>query len=65
MNWKKKYQIIRFLQRTYSLKEADSLTPNQVAHRATTLIEKILESKEPHPAMTLENELQRTFRQTD
>jgi hypothetical protein len=65
MDWKKKYQIIRFLQRAYSLKEADNLTPNQVAHRATTLIERILESKEPHPAMTLEKELQTTFREPD
>ena len=65
MDWKKKYQIIRFLQRAYSLKEADNLTPNQVAHRATTLIERILESKEPHPAMILEKELQTTFREPD
>ena len=65
MDWKKKYQIIRFLQRAYSLKEADNLTPNQVAQRATTLIEQILESKEPHPAMILEKELQTTFREPD
>ena len=65
MKWKKKYQIIRFPQRSYSVKEYDELTPNQVAHRATTLIERILESKEPHPAMTLEKELNTYFRSDD
>lgn len=64
MNMKKKYQIIRFLQRTFSLEHYDSLTANQVAHRSATLIERIIEGKDT-PIVNLEKELMNSMRIPD
>ena len=64
MTWKKKYQIIRFLQRTFSLEDHDGLTANQVAHRSATLIERIIEGKDT-PIVNLEKELMNSMRIPD
>lgn len=64
VNWELKKKIILFLQKTQSLKAYDELTPNQVAMRAATFIEKILGSKQP-PLFAIVNELQLTTREPD
>lgn len=64
MTWKKKYEIIRFLQKTFSLEQYDNLTPNQVAHRAVTLIERVIEGEDT-PIVNLEKELMVSVREPD
>ena len=64
INWELKKKIILFLQKTQSLEAYDALTPNQIAIRAATFIEKILGSKQP-PLLAIINELQMTTREPD
>ena len=64
VNWELKKKIILFLQRTQSLEAYDALTPNQIAMKAATFIEKILGSKNP-PLLAITNELQMTTREPD
>lgn len=64
MTWKKKYEIISFLQKTFSLKQYDNLTANQVAHRAVTLIERVIEGEDT-PIVNLEKELMVSVREPD
>ena len=64
MTWKKKYEIIRFLQKTFSLKQYDNLTANQVAHRAVILLERVIEGKDT-PIVNLEKELMVSVREPD
>lgn len=64
VNWELKKKIILFLQKTQSLEAYDALTPNQIAMKAATFIEKILGSKNP-PLLAITNELQVTTREPD
>ena len=64
INWELKKKIILFLQRTQSLEAYDAMTPNQIAHKAATFIEKILGSKNP-PLLAITNELQINTREPD
>jgi hypothetical protein len=64
VNWELKKKIILFLQKTQSLEAYDAMTPNQIAHRAATFIEKILGSKQP-PLLAITNELQINTREPD
>ena len=64
VNWELKKKIILFLQKTQSLEAYDALTPNQIAMRAATFIEKILGSKQP-PLLAITNEVQVTTREPD
>jgi len=64
VNWELKKKIILFLQKTQSLEAYDAMTPNQIAHRAATFIEKILGSKQP-PLLAITNEVQVTTREHD
>lgn len=64
VNWELKKKIILFLQKTQSLEAYDALTPNQIAMKAATFIEKILSSKNP-PLLAITNELQVTTREPD
>ena len=64
VNWELKKKIILFLQKTQSLAAYDAMTPNQIAHRAATFIEKILGSKQP-PLLAITNEVQITTREPD
>lgn len=54
----------QFLQRTFSLKDYDELTPNQVAHRAVTLLERVIEG-ENAPIVNLEKELMISVHEPD
>ena len=64
VNWELKKKIILFLQKTQSLEAYDALTPNQIAMKAATFIEKILGSKQP-PLLAITNEVQITTREPD
>jgi len=64
VNWELKKKIILFLQKTQSLEAYDALTPNQIAMKAATFIEKILGSKQP-PLLAITNEVQVTTREPD
>lgn len=65
MTWKKKYEIISFLQKVYNPDQlSDGLTPNQVAHRAVTLLERVIEG-EHTPIVNLEKELMTSIKVPD
>ena len=64
MTWKKKYEIIRFLQKTFNLEQYDNLTANQVAHRAVILLERVIEGKDT-PIVNLEKELMVSVHEPD
>ena len=64
IDWELKKKIILFLQKTQSVEAYDAMTPNQIAHRAATFIEKILGSKQP-PLLAITNEVQITTREPD
>ena len=64
INSKIKGDIISFLQKTQSYVEYDALTPNQIAHRAVTFMERILSSNLP-PLLAISNELKTSIRKPD
>ncbi len=64
INSKIKGDIISFLQKTQSYVEYDALTPNQIAHRAVTFMERVLSSNLP-PLLAISNELKTSIRKPD
>jgi hypothetical protein len=64
INSKIKGDIISFLQKTQSYVEYDALTPNQIAHRAVTFMERVLASNLP-PLLAISNELKTSIRKPD
>ena len=54
-----KNQIISWLQKSGNPKRFGSMSPNQVAHKATQLLERIVEAETP-PIITISNEIQKT-----
>lgn len=64
INSKIKSEIVSFLQKTQSYVEYDALTPNQIAHRAVTFMERVLASDLP-PLLAISNELKKSIRKPD
>ena len=64
INSKIKGDIVSFLQKTQSYVEYDALTPNQIAHRAVTFMERVLASNLP-PLLAISNELKTSIRKPD
>ena len=64
INSKIKGEIVSFLQKTQSYVEYDALTPNQIAHRAVTFMERVLASDLP-PLLAISNELKKSIRKPD
>ena len=64
INSKIKGDIISFLQKTQSYVEYDALTPNQIAHRAVTFMERVLASNLP-PLLAISNELKKSIKEPE
>jgi len=64
INSKIKSEIVSFLQKTQSYVEYDALTPNQIAHRAVTFMERVLASDLP-PLLAISNELKKSIKKPD
>jgi len=61
----KKQEIISFLQKVFNPEQfTDELSPNQVAFRAATLIERVIEGEDT-PIVNLEKELMVSVREPD
>ena len=64
INSKIKGDIISFLQKTQSYVEYDALTPNQIAHRAVTFMERVVSSNLP-PLLAISNELKKAIKEPE
>jgi hypothetical protein len=64
INSKIKSDIVSFLQKTQSYVEYDALTPNHIAHRAVTFMERVLSSNLP-PLLAISNELKTSIRRPE